>query len=87
MRGGRRDAVAGNDESAPVASFVIEVEPLLVQSAMRSEQIAMVGGAHQHASSDPPFGDRAAHPVDRPVDLGVQAVVEVPALRAVLGCG
>ncbi|CKS82714.1 Uncharacterised protein [Mycobacterium tuberculosis] len=92
MRGGRRDrarlgcllADAGNDERHP-GCLVIEVEPLLVQSAMRSEQIAMVGGAHQHGILGSALGDRAAHPVDRPVDLGVQAVVEVPVALRVAG--
>ena len=48
---------------------------------MRAEQVAVIGGAHQHrvvgSLGGAALGDRAAHPVDRRVHLGVQPVVQV----------
>ena len=77
-------ADAGDDERHP-GGLVVEVEPLLVQPAVGAEQLAVVGGAHQHRVVGAAFGDGAADPVDRRVDLGVQPVVEVAvALRVAL---
>jgi hypothetical protein len=46
--------------------LVVELEPLLVQAAVRPEQLAVVGGPHEHRVAGALFGDRAAHPVDGP---------------------
>ena len=66
----------GDHERHP-GGLVVEVEPLLVQPAVRAEQIAVVGGADQHRVLRTAVRHGAAHPVDRGVDLGVQPVVEV----------
>ncbi len=40
-------ADAGDDEGHP-SGLVVEVEPLLVQAAVRAEQVTVIGGAHQN---------------------------------------
>ena len=44
---------------------------------MSAEQVTVIGGAHQNGVVRAALGDRAAHPIDRCVHLGVQPVVQV----------
>jgi hypothetical protein len=69
----------GDDERHP-GGLVVEVVPLLVQPAVGAEQLAVIRGADQHGVLGAAVGDRAAHPVQRHVDLGVQPVVQVAVL-------
>jgi hypothetical protein len=64
----------GDRERHP-GRLVVEREPLLVQPAVGAEQVAVVGGAHDHGVVGAAVGDGPAHPVERAVDLGVQPVV------------
>src|SRR5690606_12220804 len=63
----------GDRERHP-GRLVVQVEPLLVEAAVRAEQVAVVGGAHDdgvcRAGTVELAGDRTADPVDRPVHLG-----------------
>ena len=61
--------------------FVVELVPLLVQSAVRAEEVAVIGAEHEHGIVGV-VGDGFADPVDRAVDVVMEAVVELP----VLGC-
>ena len=82
---GRRPVADADDREGHPRGLVVEVAPLLVQPAVGAEQLAVVGGPHQHGVGRSALGHRPAHPVERPVHLGVQAVVEVAvALRAPL---
>jgi hypothetical protein len=54
----------------------------VVQPAVRAQQIAVVGGAHQHGVIRT-AGDCAPDPVDRGVNLGMKAVVKVAVALAV----
>ncbi len=80
---GRGTLAHPGDRHRHPGCLVVQVEPLLVQSAVGAEQIAVIGGAHQHRLPR----DRASHPVDRIIHLGVQAVVQVAVLLGVGAVG
>ena len=67
--------------------LVVEVEPLLVEPAVRAEELAVVARAHQQGMLGAALGDRSPHPVERAVDLGVEAVVQVAVLLGVGAVG
>ena len=58
-----------------------------MQPAVGAEQVAVIGGAHQHRIVRPALGDRPPDPVDRPVHLGVQPVVQVAVALRVAAVG
>ncbi len=58
-----------------------------MQPAVCPEQVAVIGGAHQHRVVRAALGDRPADPIDRPVDLGVQPVVQVAIALRVAAVG
>ena len=76
-------ADAGDHERHP-SGLVVEVEPLLVKSSVRSEQVAVIGGAHQQRVVRTTLGDRSPHLVEWGVDLGVEPLVQVAVHLGVL---
>ena len=75
-RGVRTDT---RDRERDAGRLVVEVEPLLVQAAVRAEQIAVVGCLHDDGVGTL-TGDGTAHSIEWRIDLGVQPVVEVSVL-------
>ena len=73
------------DRERHTRGLVVQGEPLLMKASVRTEQVAMIGRPYDHGVLSirypvPVIGDRPPHLVDRRVDLGVQAVVEVAVL-------
>ena len=54
-----------------------------MQTAVCTQQISVVGCADQDGVVRTVLGDCPAHPVHRPVDLGVQSVVQVAVALAI----
>ena len=62
--------------------LVVELVPLLVQSAVRAEEVAVIGAEHEHGIVGV-VGDGFADPIDRAVDVVMEAVVKLPVLGRV----
>ena len=62
--------------------LVVQLVPLLVQPAVRAEEVAVIGAEHEHGIVGV-VGDGFADPVDRAVDVVVEAVIELPVLGRV----
>ena len=85
---GTRGLLARSDDDEwHAGGLVVEVEPLLVQSAVRPEEIAVVRRADQHGVRRVSVGHRSAHPIDRAVRRQVQPVVQVPVRLGVVAIG
>ena len=70
------------DHERHAGRLLVEVEPLLVQPAVGAEQLAVIGGEHEHRVVRRAVGHCAAHGIDGTVDLGMQPVVQPPVLGA-----
>ena len=65
------------DRERHTGRLVVQHEPLLVESAVAPEQVAVVGCSHDHRMVGSTVGDRAPYLIDRTIDFGLQPVVHV----------